>query len=117
MEKRLLLLIPTAILSWGSSIFMMMTSPTFALLEVQQAMFFAISAVPAIGVGLFFYLSRLPERKWPGTFDSFGNSHNIWHLFLIIGCSLWWFGFVEYYYASTKANAQVCPKAGTHVWM
>jgi adiponectin receptor len=110
MEKRLLLLIPTALLSWGTSIFTMITSPTFAVPEVQRAMFFAISAVPAIGIGLFFYLCRLPEQKWPGKFDTFGNSHNIWHFSLVVGGALWWFGLMDYFY-QTRANVQICPAA------
>lgn len=33
------------------------------------------------GVGLFFYVTRLPESLFPGRFDIFGHSHQIWHIF------------------------------------
>jgi len=32
------------------------------------------------GVSFFFYASKLPERVYPGRFDFFGQSHQIWHL-------------------------------------
>ncbi|RWS14955.1 progestin and adipoQ receptor family member 4-like protein [Dinothrombium tinctorium] len=36
-------------------------------------------------VGAFISASRIPERWWPGTFDYIFNSHNIMHVFVILG--------------------------------
>jgi len=35
--------------------------------------------------GLIFYVSRFPERHFPGLFDIFLSSHQIWHLFVALG--------------------------------
>ena len=37
------------------------------------------------GIGVFFYVSKYPERKWPGKFDLFGASHQIFHCFVVAG--------------------------------
>jgi adiponectin receptor len=36
--------------------------------------------VAPIFLGSIVYASKFPERRWPGRFDYFGNSHNIWHV-------------------------------------
>jgi len=35
-------------------------------------------------VGAAIYASRMPERFWPGKFDLIGNSHQIFHSFVVI---------------------------------
>jgi predicted membrane channel-forming protein YqfA (hemolysin III family) len=35
--------------------------------------------------GLAIYGLKIPERFFPKTFDYIGNSHNIWHVFVILG--------------------------------
>merc|ERR1712113_29850 len=42
------------------------------------------------GVGI--YVSRLPERRWPGRFDYCGQSHNLWHLCVLAGECTWLVG-------------------------
>ncbi len=32
--------------------------------------------------GAIIYAMRIPERFWPGRFDIFGASHQIWHVFV-----------------------------------
>jgi adiponectin receptor len=44
----------------------------------------AISLVQ-YAIGVFFYVSQYPERKWPGKFDYFGASHQIFHCFVLLG--------------------------------
>ena len=44
---------------------------------------FATGAVYIFGAGI--YAFRIPERWFPLTFDIFGHSHQIWHLFVIAG--------------------------------
>ncbi|KAL3824527.1 hypothetical protein ACJIZ3_020556 [Penstemon smallii] len=36
-------------------------------------------------IGTVFYVSRIPERWKPGTFDIAGHSHQIFHLFVVMG--------------------------------
>ncbi|RWR91295.1 heptahelical transmembrane protein 2 [Cinnamomum micranthum f. kanehirae] len=43
----------------------------------------AMGVAYAIGAG--FYVSRVPERWWPGVFDIAGHSHQIFHVFVIMG--------------------------------
>ncbi|XP_078484727.1 progestin and adipoQ receptor family member 3-like [Ciona intestinalis] len=40
-----------------------------------------------LGVALSFYLSKFPERYFPGRFNYIGHSHNWWHVFVAV--SLW----------------------------
>ncbi|PAV91737.1 hypothetical protein WR25_09244, partial [Diploscapter pachys] len=40
------------------------------------------------GAAFFFYVTMLPERKWPGVFDLFGSSHQCWHT-LILGAMIY----------------------------
>jgi hypothetical protein len=35
--------------------------------------------------GAFISASRIPERWWPGRFDFAFNSHNLLHLFSVLG--------------------------------
>eukprot|EP00753_Platysulcus_tardus_P021469 PLAT9015.3.p3 GENE.PLAT9015.3~~PLAT9015.3.p3 ORF type:complete len:134 (+),score=49.47 PLAT9015.3:698-1099(+) len=37
------------------------------------------------GIGFVFYRFRLPERWAPGLFDTWGSSHQLWHLFILVG--------------------------------
>eukprot|EP01128_Nolandella_sp_AFSM9_P004686 TRINITY_DN2141_c0_g1_i1.p1 TRINITY_DN2141_c0_g1~~TRINITY_DN2141_c0_g1_i1.p1 ORF type:complete len:282 (+),score=40.11 TRINITY_DN2141_c0_g1_i1:34-879(+) len=37
------------------------------------------------GVGVTLYVTRIPERFYPGLFDYLGTSHQIWHLLVVLG--------------------------------
>ncbi|OUZ99837.1 Hly-III-related [Macleaya cordata] len=37
------------------------------------------------GIGTIFYVTRIPERWKPGWFDLAGHSHQIFHIFVLIG--------------------------------
>lgn len=41
------------------------------------------------GLGFFFYKSRLPERAFPGAYDTWMHSHQIWHLLCLLAAALW----------------------------
>lgn len=43
-----------------------------------------------LGLGLAFYLSRWPEARWPGRFDTVGQSHQLWHLAVSAAALYWW---------------------------
>lgn len=36
-------------------------------------------------IAVFFYLTHIPEKWWPHTFDIWGASHQIFHLFICAG--------------------------------
>ncbi|XP_023344521.1 progestin and adipoQ receptor family member 3 [Eurytemora carolleeae] len=43
------------------------------------------------GLGLFFYISRIPERIVPpGQVDLCGASHQLWHIFILAGMVSWY---------------------------
>jgi adiponectin receptor len=36
------------------------------------------------GVGAFFFTTRIPESVWPGKFDVWGSSHQIFHVLVVV---------------------------------
>ena len=36
------------------------------------------------GVGVIFYVTQFPEKWYPGRFDYWGHSHQIWHVFVLL---------------------------------
>jgi adiponectin receptor len=37
------------------------------------------------GIGAFFFSTRFPESRWPGKFDIFFSSHQIFHVLVVLG--------------------------------
>jgi len=37
------------------------------------------------GIGLLFYVSKFPECYWPGRFDIWFHSHQLWHILVFLG--------------------------------
>ena len=35
------------------------------------------------GFGAMIFATRFPESKWPGRFDMYGTSHQIFHVFVV----------------------------------
>ncbi|KAL0073055.1 hemolysin-III related-domain-containing protein [Phycomyces blakesleeanus] len=46
-------------------------------------------------IGVIVYSNQLPERIWPGKFDHFGHSHQLWHLFVMGGI---WFNYTAIFH-------------------
>ncbi|CAG8816519.1 6616_t:CDS:2, partial [Racocetra persica] len=46
-------------------------------------------------IGALFYGARVPERWYPGTFDIFGSSHQIFHLFVVAAALVHYFGVTQ----------------------
>lgn len=44
------------------------------------------------GTGLFFYVSKIPEKLYPGRFDHYGHSHQWWHVWVTTATFLHYFG-------------------------
>ncbi|XP_064595115.1 progestin and adipoQ receptor family member 3-like [Liolophura sinensis] len=40
-------------------------------------------------LAFFFYISKFPERLFPGMFDYVGSSHQLWHVVILV-TFLWW---------------------------
>ena len=58
-------------------------------------------------LGVFVYISRVPERFYPGYFDFIGHSHNIWHLFVMAAIFFHYFGSLEVYHVRQNLACQV----------
>jgi adiponectin receptor len=57
---------------------------------------FTLSMVSFL-LGMIIYVLRWPEKRWPGTFDVFGQSHQLWHI-----CTN--FGFIVMYFQMVMAR-------------
>jgi adiponectin receptor len=49
-------------------------------------------ALYIFGAGL--YAARFPECKWPGRFDIWGSSHQIFHVCVLVACAVHLFGLL-----------------------
>jgi adiponectin receptor len=65
-----------------------------------------------LGVGIFFFRTKIPERFAPGYFDYVGASHQLWHIFSLFGF-YWWYNnsmeLIKYHqtHACTTAFASI----------
>ena len=48
--------------------------------------------------GAILYINRFPEKYFPGTFDIYGASHQLFHLFVLGGIIFHYFGSLDAYY-------------------
>ncbi|KAI9099442.1 hemolysin-III related-domain-containing protein [Phlyctochytrium arcticum] len=48
-------------------------------------------------LGTLIYAARIPERWWPGKFDLFFHSHQIFHCFVLAGAIIHYYGVVQAY--------------------
>ena len=51
-----------------------------------------ISFFSCYGIGFIFWHFKIPECYYPGKFDIFGHSHQIWHIFTALAPFIWWIG-------------------------
>ena len=56
--------------------------------------------------GAVLYAIKWPERRFPGRFDCFGNSHNIFHFCVVIGQILTWWGSIRVFH---ERQLYACP--------
>lgn len=47
--------------------------------------------------GAILYIMKFPERYWPGRFCIFGNSHQIFHVLVLIGVFTHYYGCLQTY--------------------
>ena len=48
--------------------------------------------------GACIFAMKWPERRFPFIFDNFGNSHNIFHVCVVIGAVMTWWGSVRIFH-------------------
>eukprot|EP00933_Yihiella_yeosuensis_P077504 TRINITY_DN88012_c0_g1_i1.p1 TRINITY_DN88012_c0_g1~~TRINITY_DN88012_c0_g1_i1.p1 ORF type:complete len:360 (+),score=36.63 TRINITY_DN88012_c0_g1_i1:95-1174(+) len=60
--------------------------------DVSMLLPYLLSMFGCYGVGACFYMKRWPESRWPGRFDLFGQSHQIWHIFVLLASVSWFHG-------------------------
>jgi adiponectin receptor len=56
--------------------------------------YFLISALMYI-LGIILYITRYPEKCSKGTFDIFGSSHQLFHIFVLLGGALSLVGVIK----------------------
>jgi len=49
------------------------------------------SMLGSYALGFFFYASHYPERWWPGRFDFWLHSHQLWHCCVVMAVIIWWY--------------------------
>ena len=49
-------------------------------------------------IGAILYILRFPEKKFPGLFDYFGSSHQIFHVLVFAGATFHFIGCLDSYY-------------------
>jgi len=52
------------------------------LQQIYSALFNSYSSY---ALGVLIYVSKIPERWWPGQFDIWGHSHQYWHFLVCLG--------------------------------
>ncbi|EPS45444.1 hypothetical protein H072_563 [Dactylellina haptotyla CBS 200.50] len=58
--------------------------------------------------GTVFYGTRFPESKWPGKFDIWFSSHQIFHVFVVLATAVHWLGItLAYDYNYTHRQCRV----------
>lgn len=56
--------------------------------------------------GAILYALKWPEKQFPGKFDNFGNSHNIFHVCCVIGAVMAWLASVRMFH---ERQLYACP--------
>lgn len=52
-------------------------------------------AIFIFAIGVVFLFTHWPECRWPGRFDYWGSSHNIWHMLVAAGVAVLYAGLRE----------------------
>ncbi|KAG0364123.1 hypothetical protein BGZ54_007826 [Gamsiella multidivaricata] len=56
--------------------------------------------------GLLFYGHRFPEKRFPGVFDRWGHSHQVWHVAVVAGIYYHYMAMVHFYNARYTFGCQ-----------
>ena len=76
--------------------------------RMSIAYFIGLGTLNATGTAI--YAARIPERWYPKTFDIYGSSHQIMHIFVALGAYSHATGLVKAfdYWDTRKASGEVC---------
>lgn len=100
---------PTVFTIYGSS-FIVPIIHRITLIEKDDTIFhleleyFIIAGIMYI-IGLILYTTRFPENYWNGKFDLIGSSHQIFHIFVLLGGGISLIGSIK---SMNRANNIVC---------
>ncbi|EHY59097.1 ADIPOR-like receptor IZH2 [Exophiala dermatitidis] len=64
----------------------------------------------AYGIGAFFFITRIPESIWPGTFDIWFSSHQLFHTFVVLASLVHLYG-VWAAFDWNYEHQRICPVA------
>ncbi len=67
------------------------------MIEDPHLFLYSLGGITYI-LGCLIYISRTPERWYPGRFDLVGSSHQIWHVFVFGGIIFHHFASINSYY-------------------
>lgn len=59
--------------------------------------------------GAFVYASKVPERWFPGMFDYFGGSHNLWHIAVLGGILFHYTAMQDFFSTAFRQARDGCP--------
>ncbi len=57
-------------------------------------------------IGGIIYITRFPEIKYPGKFDYFGSSHQLFHIFVVLAAWFHYLGSLDAYYSRFNSLCQ-----------
>ncbi len=66
-------------------------------------------SIAAYLVGAFIYAGQIPERWFPGMFDYFGGSHNLWHMAVLGGIVFHYMAMQEFFSNAFQQAQGGCP--------
>ncbi|KAF9188482.1 hypothetical protein BGZ51_000571 [Haplosporangium sp. Z 767] len=67
----------------------------FRMAQQAIALNYIFSMGASYVIGALIYGSRFPECLFPGKFDHFGSSHQIFHIFVLLGCAIHFVGVTQ----------------------
>jgi adiponectin receptor len=74
-------------------------------------LWFMVSMGVQYVVGAMLYGFRWPERQWPGRFDFWGQSHQVFHMLVVTAALTHWVGVVgcAQYWHEPGSDRWICP--------
>jgi len=76
---------------------MMIIGNELGMIADQKFTYWILGGVSYV-VGACIYMSRYPEKKFPGKCCYYGSSHQIWHCLVITGVVLHYLGSITTYH-------------------
>jgi len=67
-----------------------------------------VAMLACYGTGIIFYISRFPERYYPGRFDLYFSSHQLWHAFVFAAPLIHFFGVAGHFHWRSLHPCQQC---------